>query len=139
MTVRTGSFIRSVSRKPATFTPYPAVASDEAEALGTWLKALTVEPVSAVEWFCPEGWAIRERAVSDDMAFCAVSGTYAGCARTLADECPMVPGDILLIPRGVAHWIRRIEGDCRMVSLHMHTRVYGAIDALSHIPSVHIP
>jgi AraC-like DNA-binding protein len=52
----------------------------------------------------------------------------------------MVPGDILLIPRGVAHWIRRAEGDCYMVSFHMHTRAYGAIDALSllQLGGVHV-
>lgn len=125
------SRIPSIRREPATFPPYPEPTGDERATLTAWLKALSVEPLSAVEWSCPAGWAIRNRTIPDDMAFCILSGRFAGCVRSRRDERPISPGDMLVIPRGVAHWIRRVSGSCRMVAIHMHARVYGAIDALS--------
>ncbi len=131
MPTRRGSRIRSVPRGAETFRPYPTVPAGDAEAFQTWLKALSVDPVSAVEWTCPRGWAIRDRVAADDMVFCILSGAYAGGLRTADDERPLGPGDMLLIPRGVPHWIRRVRGDCRMVSVHMHVRVFGSAVALS--------
>lgn len=131
MTTRHGSRIRSIVRAADSFRAYPECLETWFNTRKEWVRTLDVEPVSAVEWACPEGWSIRNRAVADDMAFCILSGQYAGCVEHEKNEQPVNPGGMLLIPRGTAHWIRRISGDCRMVSLHMHARVCGSVDALS--------
>jgi AraC-like DNA-binding protein len=122
--------IPSVPRDPATFPAYPDNQTAKADLIEYLISRFALEPISAIEWQCPTGWGIANRIRTDDIFFCILSGSYAGCVENIAHESMLSAGDSLLIPSGVPHWIRRIAGDCRMVSLHMNTRVYGNINAL---------
>lgn len=98
--------------------------------MDAWLRGMMVTPHWSATWINPPGWQLKNRTVEDDMWFCVTDGEFRVRLDDAESETQLRRGGMLLIPRGVRHSLRRVEGEGRLVSVHFRARVMDMADIL---------
>ncbi len=129
---RTDSTIQSdQERDPASYPPvepFPHIAADQ---LNSWLDALRVDPVSAIEYKWATTWTVGPRIVNDSMWFIVLGGTAEAWMESPSHTRTLKPGTMMLIPARVKHMIRA-TGDVipNVIAVHFYATMFGGINAL---------
>jgi len=120
------------------FAPIPGVDANQVEQ---WMQAIKVDAVSALEWKWKESWRVGPRVIQDSMWFYFIRGSGHGWIGSPKNEFRYGPGDLILIPQGVEHFIAQdAEAGSHLFAVHFHAHVYGAINLLAMLempPLVH--
>ena len=118
-------------RDSSSFPPYSEVPHLAPGQLDSWLSAVAITPVSAMEWDWPRHWIISPRVVYDSMFFWVASGSGTAWFGDPAVAVAFRAGDLLLIPQGVRH---SIEGTAaeepHVFAVHFFATLYGGINYL---------
>jgi AraC-like DNA-binding protein len=88
-------------------------------ALAPLLARFRLEPVSCVWWRTPRDWSIPERTIPDTLLFVPARGAVDVAVSGRWRRC--LPGQVVVLPEGVAHAARYAPG-CRswdMVAVHL--------------------
>lgn len=115
----------------STFDPFPQIPGVPEDQLDYWLNALSVQPISAVEWDWDEGWAVGPRTVNDSMWFWFASGNGWGWVGGEDRRFQINAGDLVLIPQGMKHLIGQEAGvRSHIFAIHFYAQVIGGINLL---------
>lgn len=121
------------SYPPAQIFPYLA-----ADQMNSWLEALRVEPVSAIDWMWPTKWTVGPRTISDSMWFIILSGTAEAWVDDPTHIQPLRAGSMMLIPARTRHMIRATgEINPNVIAVHFYATLFGGINLLDMLRFPH--
>ena len=134
MHARKVSLQKDQVRDASTFRPFPEFPSVSPAQLDSWLSAVKVRAVSALEWEWSRHWTIEARTLGDSMYFWFEKGSGRAWFGEPSNVVRFQKGDMLLIPQGVEH---AIEGTAaeepHVFAVHFYANLYGGIDLLKMI------
>lgn len=134
MYVRKMPLQRDRVRDLNTFQPYPEFPIVPPVQLDSWLSAVTVKAVSALEWEWSRHWTIEARVLGDSMYFWFERGSGIAWFREPSNVYRFEKGDLLLIPQGVEHAIEgTADEEPHVFAVHFYANLFGGIDLLKMI------
>jgi len=108
--------------------PFPHIAADQ---LNSWLEALRVDPVSAIDWKWPTKWTVGPRAINDSMWFIVLSGHAEAWVDDPSQLRSLHAGTMMLIPARIKHMIRSVgDENPNVVAVHFYATMFGGINGL---------
>jgi AraC-like DNA-binding protein len=115
---------------PRLASSFPAFSESlQFAALPNWLEALEVTPLGAREWQCQPTWLLGPRVLMDSMYFLFHNGHGRGYVDD--QHFDIKAGDMMLIPKGAAHFVEPGKGVAfHLSTMHFHAHVFGGINIL---------
>ncbi len=90
---------------------------------------MTIDPCSAYEWVCAPSWRRESARFMDPLLIWIAGGRGRAWIGDPAVKYELGPGDIMIIPKNLAHSILPGKGETmRLIIVHVYIRVFGSAD-----------
>ncbi len=110
----------------------PGEPSLPESSLNQQIEQTEIIPISGVEWRCAETWFQKRRNLNDSMWYWIEEGSARGWIGEPRNEYSLNPGDIFVIPEGMAHETWPEKGvRIKTVTVHFLARLNGKLNLLA--------
>ena len=133
--------VTNEARDASTFQPFATFPWFAEAQLDSWLSAVKIQAVSALEWKWPKHWVVGPRVVKDSMFFWVERGSGKAWFGDPTNVVHFGPGDLLLIPQDMKHEVEGMsDEEPHVYAVHFYATLFGGVDLLSMLGfPVHLP